>query len=86
MVSKLMQSVQDQRVLMNEFASTIQITIDETKADPQSLADLVDPDIGSEMITIQFEGWQKLIEFCEKVVVETLKRRDEMLAILNNKA
>lgn len=52
MVSKLMKSVQDQRVLMNEFASTIQITIDETKADPQSLADLVDPDIGSEMIAV----------------------------------
>lgn len=86
MCASLMTTIQNQRLLMGEFKETIRRTLDETKADPQTLSDLTDPDIGEEMINFQFSGWKKLIEFCDHVVTETLARRNEMLNILNNHA
>lgn len=50
MCASLMTTIQNQRLLMGEFKETIRRTLDETKADPQTLSDLTDPDIGEEMI------------------------------------
>lgn len=52
MCSKLLKSVQSQRLLMNDFKALITTIIDGVNANIETVADLVDPDIGPEMINI----------------------------------
>lgn len=52
MCAALMQSTQDQRVMMNEFKTAITGIIEGVNQNLDSLGDLVDPDIGPDMIQL----------------------------------